>query len=155
MVISESDNNPSDWFGTCSSTLVNVDFDLTFTFTGEHRYQLTKSQAPSSNIILRYLADKFKMPKYAKGYNPGKYDRTCTFRSIFLTRFHSDFLKGHKSRRDITRTKGKTGQLFFPEKSIYEIPNPSMHSSQKLDGRTDGFMHRRRTHNKYAPPTSS
>ena len=37
-------------------------------------YQLTKFQAPSSNVfeILRYMVDKFKMPKFSKGHNSEK-----------------------------------------------------------------------------------
>ena len=43
------------------------------------------------------------------------------------------FSKGHNSRKgDNWDKKKNTGQLFFHEESIYEISNPSMHSSYDM-----------------------
>ena len=59
--------------------------------------------------------------EYMKFQNPsmhGSYDITCI-------RLHSDFSKGHNSRKgENSNEKPNVCQLFFHEESIYEISNP-------------------------------
>ena len=105
---------------------------------------------PWLKYFLRHLADKVKMRRSAKGRNYINFPRNSlkflsgnlhiipthymefqepnlnTFRDILLTRFNSDFCKGHNSKKTnkYAGQEKNTGQLFFHGEPIYKISKP-------------------------------